>query len=94
MPLAIETEPKPLKSVKKLTKLSRREWEIMLKLVHGQTVTGIARELGISVKTVSSHFARIKEKTAVHGIVELTLLAVNEEIVLPSGEAGPTQRAI
>lgn len=42
--------------------LSTREFEVMLKIVAGMSITEIARELGLSVKTVSTYHGRVLEK--------------------------------
>ncbi|HYR28495.1 MAG TPA: LuxR C-terminal-related transcriptional regulator, partial [Thermoanaerobaculia bacterium] len=44
-------------------RLSDREFEVFRLLGHGKSVTEIARALNLSVKTVSSHRARILSKT-------------------------------
>lgn len=44
------------------TSLTQRELEIFAKLASGQRVTEIADQLGISVKTVSTHKTRLMEK--------------------------------
>lgn len=42
--------------------LSARQTEILRRLGYGQSVTDIAEALGIAVKTVSTHRARLLEK--------------------------------
>jgi two-component system, NarL family, invasion response regulator UvrY len=42
--------------------LSQREFQILLKLAAGRSVSQIAQELGISVKTVSTYRTRVLEK--------------------------------
>jgi two-component system, NarL family, invasion response regulator UvrY len=44
------------------TLLSNREFQIFMMIVDGKTITEIAEELTLSVKTVSTHKVRIKEK--------------------------------
>lgn len=52
-------------------RLSDRELEIFRRLGTGRTVTDIARALNLSVKTVSSHRARILEKTGLRDNAEI-----------------------
>lgn len=47
----------------RITHLSPREREILRRVVDGVPSKGIARQLGISLKTVDAHRARIREKT-------------------------------
>ncbi len=54
--------------------LTRREREIMERLVAGKTNKSIAYELGISPKTVDFHRANILAKTGVNSVVELVRL--------------------
>jgi two-component system invasion response regulator UvrY len=44
--------------------LSDREYQVLCMLASGKTVTDIADELALSVKTVSTYRARILEKMA------------------------------
>jgi two-component system, NarL family, invasion response regulator UvrY len=57
------------------TLLSSRELDVFLRLARGQRVGEIAAELGISVKTVSTHRTHVLTKIAVDGNVELALYA-------------------
>ncbi len=54
--------------------LTRREREIMERLVAGKTNKSIAYDLGISPKTVDFHRANILAKTGVNSIVDLVRL--------------------
>jgi DNA-binding NarL/FixJ family response regulator len=51
--------------------LSDREFEIMQMIGRGKTVTGIAQELSLSIKTVSTYRARILEKMQLKTTAEL-----------------------
>ncbi|MEO8140664.1 MAG: response regulator transcription factor [Gemmatimonadota bacterium] len=55
--------------------LSDREFEVMRRLGSGQTVTEIARELGISAKTVSTYRTRILQKMAAETNADLVRYA-------------------
>ena len=64
-------------SVRLHEKLSQRELQVFQLLGAGKTVGEIARKLRLSVKTVSTHRARILEKTGLKnnaGIIRYTIL--------------------
>jgi DNA-binding NarL/FixJ family response regulator len=62
-------------------RLSTREFQVMLLLADGKTVTQIADELRLSVKTISTYRARILEKMAMKNNAELMHYAIEEGIV-------------
>jgi DNA-binding NarL/FixJ family response regulator len=61
--------------------LSNREFEIFKMLGSGRTVSQIAQELSLSVKTVSTHRTRILKKMGMKTNAELTHYAVRNGIV-------------
>jgi len=62
-------------------RLSDREFEIMVMLSSGKTVSEIADHLSISVKTVSTHRAHILEKMNLSNNAELTRYAFEHKLV-------------
>ncbi|HEY2517288.1 MAG TPA: response regulator transcription factor [Polyangiaceae bacterium] len=62
-------------------RLSDREFEVFKKLASGRTVSQVAEELGLSVKTVSTHRTRILKKMQMSTNAELTHYAVKNELV-------------
>jgi DNA-binding NarL/FixJ family response regulator len=62
-------------------KLSAREWELVTLVAQGRTNAQIAAELHISVRTVSSHLDRIRDKTGCHRRADLTRLALSADLV-------------
>ena len=56
--------------------LSDREYEVLRQIVAGRTITDIAEALSISVKTVSTHKARILQKLNLAGTAELVRYAI------------------
>jgi len=58
------------------TSLSDREFEVFRQLVAGRSITEIAAALRLSVKTISTHKARILEKMAMASTAELVRYAV------------------
>lgn len=61
--------------------LSDREYQVMLMLASGRTVSEIADELCLSVKTISTYRARIMEKMNLKKNAELTLYAVEHHLL-------------
>jgi len=62
-------------------KLSEREFQVMLMLAKGKSVTEIANEIYISDKTVSTYRARILEKMELKKNAELTIYAVKHDLL-------------
>jgi len=62
-------------------KLSDREFQILRLFGSGKTVTGIARELSISIPTVSTYRARILEKLQMKTTAELIRYAIQNRLV-------------
>jgi DNA-binding CsgD family transcriptional regulator len=64
-----------------LDALSPRERELLTLVARGHTDAQIAEQLGISVRTVSSHLDRIRDKTGCRRRAELTRLALGAGLV-------------
>jgi len=62
-------------------RLSDRELEILRMLASGKTVSGVAQDLALSVKTVSTHRTRILKKMNMKNNAELTSYAVRNGLV-------------
>ena len=62
-------------------KLSARERELVALVAQGRTNAQIAAELYISVRTVSSHLDRIRDKTGCRRRADLTRLALSAGLV-------------
>jgi two-component system response regulator TtrR len=63
----------------RLEMLSRREREVMDRVIEGKPNKYIAKELGISVKTVEAHRARMMGKLDVDSVAELVRFSVGWE---------------
>jgi DNA-binding NarL/FixJ family response regulator len=63
------------------TSLSDREYQVFRMLVSGQAVSEIASELNLSVKTVSTHKARLMEKMGIDNQAELVRYAMRHRLV-------------
>jgi DNA-binding NarL/FixJ family response regulator len=61
-------------------RLSNREFEILKMIGSGRTVSQIAEQLGLSVKTVSTHRTRILRKMEMKTSAELTRYVVTNEL--------------
>jgi len=77
--LAVQAGPNLSKAPHEL--LSDREYQVLCMIASGKTVTLIAEELGLSVKTVSTYRVRILEKLAMQNSAELTHYAIKEGLV-------------
>lgn len=66
-----------LSAAARLATLSPREYEVMERVVAGKPNKVIAEDLGISVKTVEAHRARMMMKTGADSIAELVQLALD-----------------
>jgi two-component system, NarL family, response regulator NreC len=51
-------------------------------MVEGKTTKEVARELGISIKTVENHRGRVLEKLQVANIAELVRYAARKKLLL------------
>jgi DNA-binding NarL/FixJ family response regulator len=61
--------------------LSDREYQVMLMIASGKTVGTIAKELCLSVKTISSYRANILLKTRMKNNAEITHYAIQNKLV-------------
>lgn len=55
--------------------LSNREFQVLQLLAHGESVSGIAQQLSLSVNTISTYRSRIFEKLGLRNNVELATYA-------------------
>ena len=68
------TEPEPL---------TERERQVLVLIAKGETTRDIAKELGLSAKTVESHRSRIMQKLHVHRAAELIRYAIRRQLISP-----------
>lgn len=61
--------------------LSDREYQVMCMIAKGKTVKGIARELSLSVQTISTYRTRILEKMKMKNNAEIIRYAVKQGLV-------------
>lgn len=62
-------------------RLSNREHQVMLMLAEGKSVSDIADELCLSVKTISTYRTRVMSKMGMKKNAELTLYAVHNKLI-------------
>ncbi|KUM55198.1 response regulator transcription factor [Rheinheimera sp. EpRS3] len=74
----------PVQSMAPHTLLSDREYQIFLLIVAGFSPCEIADRLNISVKTISTHKTRIKEKTKLANTSDFVRYALNHKLSLES----------
>lgn len=60
--------------------LSDREMEVFRLLTHGRTISEIAGDLSLSVKTVSTYHARLKDKLGATGSADLVRYAIDNHL--------------
>jgi len=73
--------PQPPAAAPGLDKLSSRERELVSLVARGRTDAQIAGQLYISVRTVSSHLDRIRDKTGCRRRADLTRFALSAGLV-------------
>jgi DNA-binding NarL/FixJ family response regulator len=78
---ALASSPADLSDQPPHASLSQREFQIFCKLARGRSVSQIAQELCISVKTVSTYRARILEKMHMESNAALTAYALRNELI-------------
>lgn len=61
--------------------LSDREYQVLCMIASGKTVTNIAEDLALSVKTISTYRVRILEKLKMNNNAEITRYAIKEGLV-------------
>jgi DNA-binding NarL/FixJ family response regulator len=61
--------------------LSDREYQVMCLIASGKTVSMIADQLALSVRTISTYRVRILEKLGMQNNAELTHYAIKEGLV-------------
>lgn len=63
------------------TSLSDREYQVFLLLAKGLGLTEIAEQLNLSVKTVSTHKTRIREKTQLGNVSDMVQYAIKHNLI-------------
>ncbi len=61
--------------------LSEREYQVTRMLASGKTVSQIAAEMNLSVKTVSTYRSRVLDKMGMRTNAELTYYAVRNQLI-------------
>jgi DNA-binding NarL/FixJ family response regulator len=65
------------------TQLSKREYEVFTRIIEGNCMTDIASDLGLSIKTVSTHKQHILKKLNVSSQVDLVRYAIQHKLLDP-----------
>jgi DNA-binding NarL/FixJ family response regulator len=68
-------------SVQTHTHLSNREYEVFIRLVRGVSLTAIADEFSLSIKTVSTHKSHILAKMGMASQVDLVRYAIDHDLL-------------
>lgn len=61
--------------------LSDREYQVMLMIASGKTTNAIAEEMALSVKTISTYGARIREKMKMKSNADLTYYVIKNNLI-------------
>ena len=75
------TDLRPPRSAPDPWKLSARERELVTLVAQGRTNAQIAAQLYLSIRTVTSHLDRIRDKTGCRRRADLTRLALSEGLL-------------
>ena len=67
------------------TMLSLRQYDIFVRLVRGESVTDISKDLHLSVKTVSTHKVTVQKRLGAQSVVDLVRYATQHELIEPIG---------
>jgi DNA-binding NarL/FixJ family response regulator len=65
----------------KVRLITRREREVLTRIALGQSNKGVARELGLSVKTVEKHRSNLMRKLNLHNSAAVTMFALRHGLV-------------
>lgn len=76
----LATEAAPSSEQLPHTSLSNREFEVLVRIVRGQSMTEIAHELALSIKTVSTHKSHILSKMGMTNPVDLIRYAIQHRL--------------
>lgn len=68
------------------TLLSDREYQVFMKLVQGMSLTEIADEFNLSVKTVSTHKTHVQEKMRADNLSMLIKYAIKHDLLDEAGD--------
>ena len=74
----LSTEGEKLRGIENL---SKREFQIFHSIASGKSVSQIADELALSVKTVSTYRARVLEKMGMSSNADLTYYAIKHDVI-------------
>ncbi len=67
------------------THLSLRQYDIFIRLVRGESVTDIAKDLHLSVKTVSTHKVTVQKRLGANSVVDLVRYSAQHHLVPVDG---------
>ena len=81
----LRSEGRPQQAERSQNRPTPRETEIIRFLAEGRANKEIAAALGITVRTVETHRAKIMLKLGVHSLTELIHYAIRQKLVSPSG---------
>jgi DNA-binding CsgD family transcriptional regulator len=62
-------------------RLSPRETEVLQRIAAGQRITDIADEMGVSIKTASTHKMRLQRKLGATNTAQIVVIARNRGLL-------------
>jgi DNA-binding NarL/FixJ family response regulator len=71
-----------------MERVTNREREVLIKIAGGLSSKMIARELGLSVKTIEKHRANLMRKLELRNAAEVTMFAVRHGLLPRDPDAG------
>jgi DNA-binding NarL/FixJ family response regulator len=72
-----------------------RERQVLTRIALGQSNKSIARELGLSVKTIEKHRANLMRKLTLHNTAAVTLYALRHGFIDAGAfDSGPTESGL
>lgn len=75
-------------AIRQRAALTAREFEVLLKIVAGESTSSIAAQLHRSPKTISTHRTRLYEKLHIRSTAQLTRYAMEEGLIDASRPSG------
>ena len=77
-----------------LQSITTRERQVLARIASGHSNKVVARELGLSVKTIEKHRGNLMRKLALHNAADITRFALNHHLIAREGSDGVPVRDV